>query len=49
MMNRYMVKSYKRNVWTVLGWVYAEDRNQAWDIAIARWGNKVSHVTDFLE
>ena len=48
-MKTFTVKSYKRNVWTVLGWVDAEDRNQAWDIALARWGNQVSHVTDFEE
>lgn len=48
-MNKYMVKSYKRNVWTVLGSVWADSLLYAWDIALARWGNQVSHVTDFDE
>lgn len=48
-MKTFTVKSYKRNVWTVLGTVCADSLLYAWDIALARWGNLVSHVTDFDE
>lgn len=48
-MKTWMAKSFKNNTWTVLGWVWAETYDEAWTFAIAKWGNLVSHVTDFSE
>jgi len=43
------VKNYRNDTWTTLGTVHADTREQAWSIASLIWGNRVSHVTDFLE
>lgn len=48
-MKTYYVKNYKNGIWTVLGNVRAEDIAEAWHKAIGKWGDQVSHVTDFDE
>ena len=48
-MKSWMVKSFKNERWTTLGWVSATCREDAWMLAIEEWGSLVTHVTDFDE
>lgn len=45
---RFICKLFENDTWKILGSVYAEDIEEAWELARKRFG-KVNHVWDYWD
>lgn len=45
---RFICKLFENDAWKILGSVYAEDIEEAWELARKRFG-KVNHVWDYWD